>query len=174
MEQTSTTIVPWKENAVTHDHGCGCGHDHEHTQVEQGASSTEPISAELDQLACDAIGMALDKLALGEGIWPTLFLLGEDGSAEYFVFEDDGLDVCLVQARASVKELGKDARCYALYYDGFFRGDDDLANNALVVEFAERGMETAYSAIVAYGNPGDESDFWYDEPVAGGAEEMLL
>lgn len=159
---------------MTHDHDCGCGHDHEHVHAEHDVSGTEPISQALDELTCDAIGMALDKLALGEGIWPTLFLLGKDGAAEYFVFEDDGLDVCLIQARGSVKQLGKDAQCYALYYDGFFRGDDNLANNALVVEFAERGMETAYSAIVAYGNPGSEADFWYDEPVAGGAEENLL
>lgn len=138
-------------------------HDHE-----------EPISAELDALACDAIGMALDKLAIGDGIWPTLFLQKRNGETEYFVFEDDGLDVCLIQARASVGEYGKDAQRYVLYYDGFFKGDDQLTNNALVVEFAERGMETAYSAIVAYGNPGNEADFWYDEAVPGGEEENLL
>lgn len=132
-----------------------------------------PISKELDDLACDAIGMALDKLADGEGIWPTLFLLHNDGSREFFVFEDDGLDVCLVQARASVHEYGKKSKCYALYYDGFFEQGDELTDNALVAEFGERGASTAYSAVIAYGNPGSE-DFWYDEPLPGGEEPLLF
>ena len=146
-------------------------HDHAHNNEPM---ETEAISPELDELTCNAIGYALDKLAMGEGIWPTLFLQDKHGHGEYFVFEDDGLDVCLIQARESVKQLGKSAVRYALYYDGFFKNDADLATNALVVEFAERDMPTAYSAIVAYGNPGDEATFWYDEPVAGGEEDNLF
>ena len=138
------------------------------------AAEPAPISPELDALTCDAIGMALDKLAAGGGIWPTLCLQDKHGHGEFFVFEDDGLDVCLEQARASVRQLGKSADCYALYYDGFFRTDDALTTNALVVEFAQRGMDTACSPIFAYGNPGDGAHFWYDEPVAGGEEDILF
>ena len=148
-------------------------HDYEH--AEHADAGSEPISPELDQLTCDAIGMALDKLAEGEGIWPTVVLLDEDGSSEYFVFEDDGLDVCLIQARGAVAEMGcETARCYVVYYDGFFEDGDGLSDNALVVEFGERGSQTAYSAIVPYGNAGDPEDFWYDEAFAGGEEENLL
>ena len=135
----------------------------------------DPISEELDALTCDAIGDALDRLAEGEGIWPTLVLLSHHGESESFTFEDDGLDVCLVQARAAVREFGDEhTQCYALYYDGFFQEGDQLANNAVVVEFGERGSSTAYSAIVPYGNAGSPDDFWYDEPFAGGEEENLL
>ncbi len=133
-----------------------------------------PISKELDSLACDAIGMALDKLAIGEGIWPTLMIENAEGAREYFVFEDDGLDVCLIEARSSVKTLGKDAVCYALYYDGFFQNDERLSDNALIVEFGERGAKTAYSAIIAYGNSGMYESFWYDAPIPGGEEELLF
>ncbi len=133
-----------------------------------------PISEELDALACDAIGMALDNLAEGEGIWPTLVLLHEDGDREFFVFEDDGLDICLTQARESVRELGNGCKCYALFYDGFFESGDGLTDNALVVEFGERGGGHAYSAVVAYGNAGMGDKFWYDEPMAGGEEKLLF
>ncbi|MCR5845581.1 MAG: hypothetical protein K6G78_03325 [bacterium] len=137
-------------------------------------SQVEPISQELDELTCDAIGMALDKLAMGDGIWPTLVVANEKGERECFVFEDDGLDVCLIEARASVRELGHDATRYALYYDGFFEDEDGLTDSAMVVEFGERGMRCAYSAVVAYGNPGDPEHFWYDEPLPGGEETLLF
>ncbi len=133
-----------------------------------------PISEQLDELTCDAIGMALDKLAMGEGIWPTLVLLHEDGERDCYVFEDDGLDICLMEARESVKKLGEQSVCYALFYDGFFENADGLSDNAIVVEFGDRGAETAYSALVAYGNPGMEDDFWYDAPIAGGEERLLF
>ncbi len=133
-----------------------------------------PISEELDALTCDAIGMALDNLADGDGIWPTLVLLHEDGDREFFVFEDDGLDICLTQARESVKELGQGCSCYALFYDGFFEQGDSLTDNALVVEFGERGAGCAYSAVVPYGNAGMGEQFWYDEPMPGGEEKLLF
>lgn len=133
-----------------------------------------PISEDLDTLTCDAIGMALDNLAEGDGIWPTLVLLYNDNLKEFFVFEDDGLDICLTQARDSVKELGHDSKCYALFYDGFFESDNNLTDNALVVEFGERGSDKAYSAVIAYGNAGMGDKFWYDEPIPGGEEKLLF
>ncbi len=142
--------------------------------AEDNQDQQSPISEQLDELACDAIGMALDKLALGEGLWPTLMLLSQDGEREYFVFEDDGLDICLMEARESVKSLGEHASCYALYYDGFFENEIGVSDNALIVEFGERGADTAYSAVVAYGNPGSESEFWYDAPLPGGEEKLLF
>ena len=133
-----------------------------------------PISQELDQLTCDAIGMALDQLAEGEGVWPTLMLLHNDNGREYFVFEDDGLDMCLTEAHDAVKELGKDSYCYALFYDGFFEAEGKLIDNALIVEFGQRGSTTAYSAVIPYGNPGMGEQFWYDEPLPGGEEKLLF
>ena len=139
-------------------------------------NSENPISQELDDLACGAIGMALDNLAEGEGIWPTLVILHNDGDKEYYVFEDDGMDICLQEARDSVHDLGKDSKCYALFYDGFFENKDggDLTDNALIVEFGERGQENAFSAVIPYGNAGMQDDFWYDTPMPGGEEKLLF
>lgn len=131
------------------------------------------ISEELDSLTCDAMNLALDNLAEGEGLWPTLFLLHEDGGREYFIFTDDNSDNCLEDARNSVKTLGKDSRCYALLYDSFFE-ENSMAGNAFVAEFGERGATSAFTVVMAYGNPGAGEDFWYDEPMAGDRIGLLF
>lgn len=131
------------------------------------------ISEDLDSLATDAMNLAIENLAEGEGLWPTLFLLHNDGGREYFIFNDENSEHCLEDARNAVKTLGKDSKCYAILYDGFFESSS-FYDNVFVAEFGERGEKSAFTVIMPYGNPGMGEDFWYDEPTAGDRVDLLF
>ncbi len=90
------------------------------------------------------------------------------------IFGDDTPDVCLIAARKHIRDLGASIDAYALVYDGFIQESSSMpAQDALIVEFGERGSRCAYSAYVTYRQPGTEM-FAYDDPQPAGEGSLLL
>lgn len=137
------------------------------------------ISGLLDAVACEAIGATLDLLAEGAEVHPTAFFAVRDGNdadphIEQAEFSDDTPDLCLEAARNHVRGLGAKADVYAIAYDGFVQeSEDEPAQDAVIVEFGERGAESAYSALVLYRFEKDGS-LMYSEPQPAGEEQLLL
>ena len=132
----------------------------------------QPISPELDALTCELIGYCLDILATREDLWPQLAYL-EEGSDEPVLvsFSDDSPDECLEAACTTLREQ-PGAYAYALAYSGFVELDEG-AQDALLVEFGEKGAPSAYSAYVAYRHTRD-GEFFCADPLPAGEEELLL
>jgi hypothetical protein len=141
-------------------------------ESEMGRSDTA-ITPELDAFVCEVIGLCLDARAEQQELWPSLYHLeGEDICCQ--TYRDDGLDHCLDAARAAVVSLSSSAPFYAVVYDGFYQLDEEgLSADALICEFAARGMACAYSAYVPYGFDATHG-FWAEEPLAGGEEPNLF
>ncbi len=131
------------------------------------------ITPELDRFVCEVIGNCLDELVEQHELWPSLcFQAGDEIICE--VYSEDGPDQCLETARAAVAKLPSNSLCYAIVYDGFFQIEEtEKSAEALICEFADRGMDCAYSAYVPYGFD-DTDGFWAEEPVAGGEEPNLF
>ena len=137
------------------------------------------ISTLLDAVACEAIGATLDLLAEGGEVHPTAFFAvhganDAEPQIEQAEFSDDTPDLCLEAARQHVRELGERADVYAIAYDGFVQeSEDEPAQDAVIVEFGERGAASAYSALVLYQFENDGS-LLYSEPQPAGEEQLLL
>ena len=133
------------------------------------------ISPLLDTLTCELVGFCLDILAEGEELWPTLAYCDAKGESNCMTFDGDELENCLEAARAQVGKLPASVCCYAIAYDGFVQDPGDGAYvDALLAEFGERGMATAYSLYVAYARENGGADFQCGEPLAAGEEPLLL
>lgn len=129
------------------------------------------ISAELDALACDLIGAAIELLEAGQEL-PVMLAL--DNEAEVLTFEDDTPDGCYRAACDYVAGCGKKCTRYALLYAGYVQeSEDDPGNDALLVEFAERGMSCAWSGYVLYRFASDGAVETTD-PLPAGEEELLF
>jgi hypothetical protein len=134
-----------------------------------------PISHELDELTCELIGVCLDTLAETEALAPMVASLSVDGEASCRAFEEDDADTALEAARGFVSSKKENLRAYAVAYDGFVRPDEHAGlQEALLVEFGEQGMPTAYSAFVAYECGATPDQFLCSEPQAAGEEPNLL
>ena len=129
------------------------------------------ISPELDSLSVALIGTAIDLLESGDAIPVMLATDTEDG---LLTFEDDTPDGCYRAACEHVGELGAACTRYALLYDGFVQEDEaDEGHAALLFEFAERGMDNAWSGYVLYRRAGD-GGIEVTDPYPAGAEELLF
>lgn len=147
----------------------------------------EPISEQMDALACALIDYGLDLLGETGELVPTLAAENADGERTLLSFDDEDFEECLdevhTRLRAAAKgkgELeglkGKPVR-YAIAYDGAIQDPDDPNGNfdpALIVEYGERGMTQAYSAYLLYKNPGKPQEFVWTDPAAAGEGELLV
>ncbi len=131
-----------------------------------------PISDTLDELSCNLLAQALDMLEEDESL-PVL--LATDCEEGYLVFDGDTPDNCYQQACTSVTDSGEACSAYALVYDGFVTADDaDAGAPALIVEFAERGMDNAWSGYLPYRRDADDHIIAEGDPQPSGAEELLF
>lgn len=141
------------------------------------------ISPQLDELSCDLMGEALDRLA--EGVEVNVLLLvadGDDGVAS-FEFADDGEEACLAGAHDKVRALKRSKGdpslglgvplYYALCYEGAVADERGSYADALIMEFGERGRQ-AYSAYSLYEGYGKGEDFAWSDPAPAGEVESLL
>ena len=133
------------------------------------------ISEELDALTCDLIGAAIEMLeGLGAGEeFPVL--LATDCEDEVAAFGDDTPDGCYRAAVEYVAGLRAACTRYALLYAGVVaeEGADAGGSDALVVEFAERGMEHAWSGYVLWRRNADGT-VEVTDPLPAGEEELLF
>jgi len=141
------------------------------------------MSAELDALGSRLMGDALDLLA--EGREPEVLLAVQDQALEVvsYSFDDDGPEACLNGARAKVRSLasqGGDGSLgfgapvrYALAYLGFVADEGDAYQDALMLEFGEKG-QPAWSAYSLYEGRGRGEAFRWTDPAPAGEVENLL
>ena len=135
-----------------------------------GASDMAEISEELDQLSIALIQTAIDMLEAGDEVPIMLACDCEEG---LFTFEDDTPDGCYRAACEKISEFGADCTRYAMLYDGFIQFDEtDAGDNALIFEFAERGMENAWSGFVLYRRVDGHIEV--TDPQPGGEEALLF
>ncbi|MCD8199610.1 MAG: hypothetical protein LUD25_01420 [Coriobacteriaceae bacterium] len=131
-----------------------------------------PISDTLDELSCDLLAQALDLLEDEDALPVLLAVDCEDG---YLAFDGDSPDNCYMQACTYVTDLHDACSAYALVYDGFVSADDaDDGAPALIVEFAERGMDNAWSGYLPYHSDADGHIVADGDPQPSGAEELLF
>ena len=143
----------------------------------------EGISPELDELVSELVGAALDILA-DEGSLPVLLVVEDaKGGFASFEFEDDGVEECLDGAREKVValtrsagdaslDLGSPLR-YGLAYEGAVEDGRGVYQDALVVEFGERGWHN-YSLFCLIDGKGRGEGFAWSEPAPAGEIEPLL
>ena len=151
-----------------------------------------PISAELDQLSCELMGEVLDMLAKGTEILVVASVMDASGERLTCAFEEDSPELCLDAAREWVRSGGKasgaaskagsplvgKACYYAIAYEGAVDDPDDPTDeayhDALLLEFGERGAETAYSAYSLVEGVGKGDGFRYTDPAPAGEVPCLL
>lgn len=146
-------------------------------------SDNQRISEALDELSCDLMGEALDRLAEGESMGVLLVVADANDQAVTFEFADDGEEACLNGARDKVRSLARskgDAsldlgkpRYYALCYEGAVADETGQFVDALIMEFGERGRQ-AYSAFSFFDGRGEGEDFRWTDPAPAGEVDSLL
>ena len=143
----------------------------------------EGVSAQTDELASQLLGKALDVLAVGEELDVLLAVQDAAGTVASYEFADDGPEECLEGARRRARELAREhgdkaAKLaeplrYALAYRGAIADDKGAYQDAVLLEFGERGWRS-YSAVSLVEVTGDEDTFGWTEPQPAGELDPLL
>lgn len=129
------------------------------------------ISAELDQLSVALIQTAIDMLDAHDEV---SVMLAVDCDDELLTFEGDTPDGCYRAAREQVRDYGRDCTRYVLLAQGFVQEDEaDSGHPALLFEFAERGMDCAWSGFMLY-QRGEDGHIEVSDPMPAGEEELLF
>ena len=146
-------------------------------QLKQG------VSPETDELSSTLLGDALDLLAEGQEMGVLLVVQDAHGDVASYEFSDDGPEACLVGARERVRSLrshGGDDEAglaspvrYALVYDGAIANEQGTFEDALILEFGERGWQS-YSAFSLYEGKGAGDNFSWTDPAPAGEVAPLL
>lgn len=141
------------------------------------------VSQQLDDLSCDLMGEALDRLAEGEPVNVLLVVADRDENTVDYELADDGEEACLIGARDTVRTLKRtkgDAsvgigapQCYALCYEGAVADEYGEYSDALIMEFGEKGRK-AFSAYSLFEGRGEGEDFRWTDPAPAGEVENLL
>lgn len=129
------------------------------------------ISSDLDRLSIALIQTAIDMLDAHDDV-PVM--LAVDCDDELLTFEDDTPDGCYRAAREQVREYGRRCDRYVLLTQGFVQEEEtDAGHPALLFEFAERGMDCAWSGYMLY-QRDDEGHVEVTDPMPAGEEELLF
>lgn len=147
------------------------------------AKRKDGVSQELDELSSTLVGDALDLLADGKDVNVLLVVQDQDGAIASYEFADDGPEAILLAARDRITALAKkhgdadeglgDPIRYALVYEGMVADDEGAYQDALILEFGERGYN-AYSAFSLFDGKGAGDGFMWTDPAPAGEIEPLL
>lgn len=139
------------------------------------------VSSELDAMVCDLLGDFLDSLA--DGVDPGAMLAVEDihGNRYQAAFDEDGAQACIDGARHFVEANQEGLRRdhvgeldrYAIAYCGAVELDGGF-EDAVLVSFYQRGMDSGYSAYTLYRGFGTGDSFMWSDPEPAGEEQPLL
>ncbi len=139
-----------------------------------------PISEELDVLSCDLMGDAFDALADGMDFSVLVSYEDQNSNRELKSFSDDGFLACLEGARDYIKSLSeckddtKRPIRYALVYPASVANEDGIYEDAVILEYGEKGQTTGFSAYSLIDNIGEGERFMWSEPAAAGETELLV
>lgn len=140
------------------------------------------VSGATDELSSELLGDALDLLAEGKPVNVLLVVQDEAGVVASYEFADDGPAACLTGAHQRVQEIGRHgdkasglgaAVRYALVYEGAVADGAGTYQDALILEFGERGWQS-YSAFCRFERKGTGDDFTWTDPAPAGEVEPLL
>lgn len=141
------------------------------------------ISPDTDQLSSALFGDALDMLAAGEDMGVLVAIADEVGTVMSYTISDDGQEALIDEAYTSIKELkqhGGDKQAglltpvrYALAYEGAVADDEGSYQDALLLEFGEKGYKS-YSAYSYVKGRGQKDMFSWTEAAPAGEVEPLL
>lgn len=143
------------------------------------------ISELLDNLSCELLGEAFDQLAEGKNLGVVASVCDASGKRLTCAFEADFTDSCLEMAREWVRtgaheESGSAAvdapQCYAIVYRGAVgeEAETDSFSDAVILEFGEKGNQSAWSAYSFIEGVGRGDDFRYTDPEPAGETPNLL
>lgn len=141
------------------------------------------VSQELDVLSSSLMGEALDFLAEGKNVDMLLAVQDSKGNLASFSFSDDVPEELLRAAQAKIRELdraggdretglGRPQR-YAMAYEGVVADETGAYQDALLLEFGERGWQS-YSAYSFFEGRGRGEGFRWTDPAPAGEVEPLL
>lgn len=150
----------------------------------RGAHMAEgSISPQLDELSSILMGQAFDVLAAGRDVNVLLAVADAAGNVASYTFADDGPEECLEGARKKVRDLARscgDAAAklgapvrYALAYEGAVADERGAYQDAVLLEFGERGR-TSFSAFSLVDGKGEGDNFAWTDPAPAGEVENLL
>lgn len=141
------------------------------------------VSEELDALSCDLLGSALDALAAGVEVCVITSVEDAAGTRVTNSFSEDGIEACIDEAHNYIAALAleKAARPdnldvpvrYAMVYEGAVDLGNDGYEDALILEFAEKGQQ-AFSAYVLWQGFGAGEAFQWCDPEPAGEVASLL
>lgn len=147
------------------------------------ATRREGVSPALDELAAELLGDALDILAEGGEVGVLLVVEDASGSVASYAFADDGPEQCLDAAHDKVTSLasaGGDAESglgapvrYAICYEAGVADETGAYQDALLLEFGERGYRS-YSGYSFFEGRGAGDDLAWTDPAPAGELEPLL
>ena len=150
---------------------------------EQDFDNNGGVSEQCDGLGSELMGEALDKLAAGDALSVVASAVDAHGERVTCEFDDDSAEVCLEAAREWVrrgakaqdgsKVIGKPT-CYAIAYQGAIADEDDAFQDALILEFGDRGAACGYSAYSLIDGIGSGKRFRYTDPAPAGELSCLL
>lgn len=137
----------------------------------------EGVTPKLDELASTLLGEALDLLAEEGCMGVLLAVQDETDTIESLTFDNDEEEACLAAARSHVKKEvhsqdHKPVR-YALVYEGAIAAGDEGYQDAVIMEFGERGYK-AYSAFCFIEGKGKGDAFGWTEAQPAGEVEALV
>ena len=131
------------------------------------------VSAATDEMASALLGCALDVLAVGEDLHVLLALGSADGTVASYEFADDGAEECLEGARKKAADADASVVRAALAYRGAIADDSGAYQDAVILEFGERGYRS-FSAYSLVDVTGDEDTFSWTDPAPAGEVPPLL
>lgn len=141
------------------------------------------VSPELDDLSSTLMGQAFDVLAEGAALDVILAVEDAVGHVASYTFADDSPEECLGGAREKVRDLARahgdaagklgDPVRYALAYEGAIADERGAYQDAVLLEFGERGR-TSFSAFSLVGGRGTGDGFAWTDPAPAGEVENLL
>lgn len=142
------------------------------------------VSFKTDELSQSLLGDVLDMLAVGEEFGVVLAVQDTHGMVEYYEFSEDDLDECLDGARQFVIELaamggdpevglGTPVRYAIVYEDDVAVEEGDDFQDAVLLEFGERGYESYSGYSLIFGKGEDENFRWTELKAAGQLEPLL-
>ncbi|WP_077598595.1 hypothetical protein [Olsenella urininfantis] len=148
-----------------------------------GATAKDGVSAELDLLSSDLMGVALDRLADGVDVNVLLVVQDREGCTASYEFAEDGIEECLSGAHEKIPmlvrqdgdpDLGLAAPVrYAIVYEGAIADDEGVYQDCVLLEFGERGYRS-YSAFSLVENRGEGDAFRWSDPAPAGELQSLL
>lgn len=153
--------------------------------VDDETAAPEPISEDLEVLADDVIDHVLDALGNEGGFLPLLAAENAAGERTLLTFDDEELEECLEAARGLVAAAASNGEPlsglsgvpvrYAIAFDGAIReSEDGPYESAIIVEYGEHGMSSAYSAYMLYQHAGNPQEFVWTDPAAAGEMDLLV